>query len=40
MSMNTEQFAAANKAAVDSLLAVANTALAVGARLNLTTCAR
>src|SRR5574343_1990995 len=33
MSMNPEQFAAANKAAVDSLLAVANTALASAERI-------
>lgn len=40
MTIKTEQFAAANKAAVDSLLAVANTALASAERianLNLTT---
>lgn len=33
MSINTEQFAAANKAAVDSLLSVANTALASAERI-------
>ncbi len=33
MSVNTEQFAAANKAAVDSLLSVANTALASAERI-------
>ena len=33
MSINPEQFAAANKAAVDSLLAVANTALASAERI-------
>jgi phasin family protein len=33
MSLNTEQFAAANKATVDSLLAVANTALASAERI-------
>ena len=33
MSINTEQFAAANKATVDSLLAVANTALASAERI-------
>lgn len=33
MSVNTEQFVAANKAAVDSLLAVANTALASAERI-------
>ncbi|TXI74031.1 MAG: phasin family protein [Dechloromonas sp.] len=33
MSLNTEQFAAANKAAVDSLLSVANTALASAERI-------
>ena len=33
MSINTEQFAAANKAAIDSLLAVANTALASAERI-------
>ena len=40
MSLNVEQFAAANKATVDSLLAVANTALASAERvaaLNLST---
>ena len=40
MSINVEQFAAANKATVDSLLAVANTALASAERvaaLNLST---
>lgn len=40
MTINSEQFAAANKAAVDSLLAVANTALASAERiatLNLST---
>lgn len=40
MSINAEQFVAANKAAVDSLLAVANTALASAERiasLNLST---
>ncbi len=33
MSVNLEQFAAANKATVDSLLAVANTALATAERI-------
>ncbi|MCB4358615.1 phasin family protein [Quatrionicoccus australiensis] len=33
MSINTEQFAAANKATVDSLLSVANTALASAERI-------
>ena len=33
MSINTEQFAAANKAAIDSLLSVANTALASAERI-------
>lgn len=33
MSVNLEQFAAANKATVDSLLAVANTALAAAERI-------
>ena len=33
MSLNVEQFAAANKATVDSLLAVANTALASAERI-------
>jgi len=33
MTINTEQFAAANKATVDSLLAVANTALASAERI-------
>lgn len=33
MSINLEQFAASNKAAVDSLLAVANTALATAERI-------
>ena len=33
MSINPEQFAAANKAAVDSLLSVANTALASAERI-------
>ena len=33
MSINTEQFAAANKAAVESLLSVANTALASAERI-------
>ena len=33
MTINTEQFVAANKAAVDSLLAVANTALASAERI-------
>ena len=33
MSINNEQFAAANKAAVDSLLSVANTALASAERI-------
>jgi phasin family protein len=33
MSINTEQFTAANKATVDSLLAVANTALASAERI-------
>jgi phasin family protein len=33
MTINTEQFAAANKAAVDSLLSVANTALASAERI-------
>ena len=33
MSINTEQFTAANKAAVDSLLSVANTALASAERI-------
>ncbi|MCK6391218.1 MAG: phasin family protein [Azonexus sp.] len=33
MTMNAEQFAAANKAAVDSLLSVANTALASAERI-------
>src|SRR5574343_2003387 len=33
MSINTEQFIAANKATVDSLLAVANTALASAERI-------
>jgi hypothetical protein len=33
MSLNTEQFTAANKATVDSLLAVANTALASAERI-------
>ena len=33
MSINPEQFAASNKAAVDSLLAVANTALATAERI-------
>ena len=33
MSINTEQFAAANKAAVDSLLSVANAALASAERI-------
>ncbi|WP_153144530.1 phasin family protein [Dechloromonas sp. H13] len=33
MSVNAEQFAAANKAAVDSLLSVANTALATAERI-------
>ena len=33
MSINLEQFAASNKAAVDSLLAVANTALASAERI-------
>lgn len=33
MSINTEQFAAANQAAVDSLLSVANTALASAERI-------
>lgn len=33
MTVNTEQFVAANKAAVDSLLSVANTALASAERL-------
>lgn len=33
MSINTEQFVAANKATVDSLLAVANTALASAERI-------
>ena len=40
MSINVEQFAAANKATVDSLLSVANTALASAERvaaLNLST---
>ena len=33
MSLNVEQFAAANKATVDSLLSVANTALASAERI-------
>ena len=33
MSINPEQFAAANKAVVDSLLSVANTALASAERI-------
>ena len=33
MSINTEQFTAANKATVDSLLSVANTALASAERI-------
>ncbi|HZV54628.1 MAG TPA: phasin family protein, partial [Rhodocyclaceae bacterium] len=33
MSINLEQFAASNKATVDSLLAVANTALATAERI-------